>query len=105
MLYLAVVLLSWCSAAPDKLKLDTKAPLHARSSSAARALSGLTPANVGRLPQQPKPQAPSSGGQPQQDDVQREETVSFKEVNGETVRSVVGNYGYQSPEGLPVSFK
>ena len=42
---------------------------------------------------------------PQEDGVQREESDSFKEVNGETVRVVVGNYGYQSPEGLPVSFK
>ncbi|XP_014203766.1 uncharacterized protein LOC106636047 [Copidosoma floridanum] len=96
---------------PDKLSANQMAPVHARSS-AGRALplpsGGSPPANVNRLPGggAARPNAgPAAPGPPQEEGVQREESVSFKEVDGETVRVVEGTYGYQSPEGLPVSFK
>ena len=72
---------------------------------------GQTPANTALLPGGPASgiAAPAisggGGGGAQEDGIQREEVTSFKEVNGESVRSVVGSYGYQSPEGLAVSFK
>ncbi|KAL7306758.1 hypothetical protein TKK_0001124 [Trichogramma kaykai] len=70
--------------------------------------AGLTPANTARLPGGPAPSAAGGAGggqQPQEDGVTREEMTSFKEVNGESIRTVVGSYAYQSPEGLAVSFK
>lgn len=104
---------------PDKLSPDTKAPAHALSSAGlSRTLrlpilrSGQTPAHVSLLkPGGPKSPASTSNSaegpasQPVDTAIQREEMTSFKEVNGETVRVVVGSYGYESPEGLPVSFK
>ncbi|XP_058805425.1 myristoylated alanine-rich C-kinase substrate-like [Phymastichus coffea] len=54
---------------------------------------------------QPGPAAAGAGAARPPDGVRREESASFKDVNGESVRVVVGNFGYDSPEGLPVSFK
>lgn len=48
---------------------------------------------------------PTSTNVVNEDGVQREETSSFKLVDGELVRVVEGSYSYKSPEGIPVSVK
>ena len=97
---LVLLLLKKGEGAPYPGVLSTRqlAPEFA-AGSAGRSLAlpraGQTPAHVSQL----------QSGVPQEDGVQRQEEASFKEVNGESVRTVVGSYAYQSPEGLPVSFK
>lgn len=103
---------------PDKLTPDTKAPPNAiNSGGISRTLglpllrAGQTPAHVSILKPGGSPPRPSQNTAegpapvPVDENIQRQESTSFKEVNGETVRVVVGSYGYESPEGLPVSFK
>ncbi|XP_025996056.1 uncharacterized protein LOC105205130 [Solenopsis invicta] len=38
-----------------------------------------------------------------EDEIQREEIATLKDVDGELVRVVEGSYSYKSPEGIPVS--
>ncbi|CAD6206374.1 GSCOCG00010043001-RA-CDS [Cotesia congregata] len=96
----------------DKLSPGQKAPPHATKSGGESLQApppGSRAADVGsrpdvgrsggsRLPATP-PQAPKEDG------VIREETEDLKEVNGQLVRVVKGNFGYDSPEGLPIAVK
>ncbi|KAH0535146.1 translation initiation factor IF-2-like [Cotesia glomerata] len=96
----------------DKLSPGQKAPPHATKSGGGSLQApppGSRAADVGsrpdvgrsggsRLPA-PPPQAHKEDG------VIREETEDLKEVNGQLVRVVKGNFGYDSPEGLPIAVK
>ncbi|XP_032677269.1 uncharacterized protein LOC116846940 [Odontomachus brunneus] len=80
----------------EKLAPDQQAPLFARGS--------------GGLILKPPFEGPSAAASPaistnviNEDGVEREETASFKVVDGELVRVVEGHFSYKSPEGIPVS--
>lgn len=81
----------------EKLSPDQQAPLFARGS------GGL----ILKPPFESGPNASPavSTNVINEDGVEREETASFKVVDGELVRVVEGHFSYKSPEGIPVSVK
>jgi len=79
------------------LSPDQKAPQFARGS------GGLILSPPFESDQRTSP--PASTNVINDDGVQRQETASFKIVDGELVRVVEGSYSYKSPEGIPVSVK
>lgn len=110
------MLLEVSSCMSEKLTPGQKAPASARGSggSALKAPyeGGSQAADVGRRGGQANagPAAAStsrgSSAPPQQvDGVVREETEELKEVDGQLVRVVKGNFAYDSPEGLPIAVK
>ncbi|XP_050448251.1 larval cuticle protein LCP-22-like [Cataglyphis hispanica] len=90
-------LLSFPMCFTDKLSPDQKAPLFARGS------GGL----ILRPPFEGEPKvavSPSvSTNVINEDGVERQESATFKLVDGELVRVVEGSFSYKSPEGIPVS--
>ncbi|XP_076649862.1 uncharacterized protein LOC143357335, partial [Halictus rubicundus] len=92
-----LVVLSACCCAGEKLSPDQKAPPFARGSG---GLILNTPLEDNKARNRPIPSGPTAG-----DEVQREETETYKEVDGQLVRAVKGSFSYQSPEGLPISVK
>ncbi|KOC61521.1 hypothetical protein WH47_05125, partial [Habropoda laboriosa] len=92
-----VIVGSTCRCTGEKLSPDQKAPPFARGSG---GLNLNTPFEDNKARNRP-----ISGGNPQVDDVQKEETEMLKEVDGELVRTVKGSFSYKSPEGLPISVK
>ena len=94
-----------------KLSADQKAPAFAKGSGglALKAPFEGGAADVGtrRLasPPIPGPPAAPSAAASVVDGVVREETEELKEVDGQLVRVVKGSFGYDSPEGLPISVK
>lgn len=81
----------------EKLSPDQKAPLFARGS------GGL----ILKPPFESDPKGavnpPVSTNIVSEDGVERQETATFKLVDGELVRVVEGSFAYKSPEGIPVS--
>nr|QGT33369.1 cuticular protein 16 [Microplitis mediator] len=99
-----------CSA--DKLSPGQKAPPHATNSGGSslkapfagnRAADVGSRSDVGRSGGSRPPATPPQA--PKEDGVTREETEDLKEIDGQLVRVVKGNFGYDSPEGLPVAVK
>ncbi|XP_043286334.1 translation initiation factor IF-2-like [Venturia canescens] len=108
-----LVLLEASSCTSEKLTPGQKAPASAKGSGGlalkAPYEAGGQAADVGRrggqaIPGPPAP-APSGGSTQQVDGVVREETEELKEVDGQLVRVVKGNFAYDSPEGLPIAVK
>ncbi|XP_074100840.1 uncharacterized protein LOC141528599 [Cotesia typhae] len=96
----------------DKLSPGQKAPPHATKSGGGSLQApppGSRAADVGSRPDVGRSggsRVPASSPQaPKEDGVIREETEDLKEVNGQLVRVVKGNFGYDSPEGLPIAVK
>ncbi|KZC04759.1 PREDICTED: uncharacterized protein LOC107192629 isoform X2 [Dufourea novaeangliae] len=86
-----------CPCVGEKLSPDQKAPQFARGSG---GLILNTPFEDNKARNRPIPSAANT-----EDGVQREETETLKEVDGELVRVVKGSFAYKSPEGLPISVK
>ncbi|XP_006619920.1 uncharacterized protein LOC102678305 isoform X2 [Apis dorsata] len=81
----------------EKLSPDQKAPLFARGSG---GLILNTPFEDNKARNRP-----ISNVNAPVDNVQKEETEMLKLVNGELVRTVKGNFSYNSPENLFISVK
>ncbi|XP_015125396.1 uncharacterized protein LOC107047167 [Diachasma alloeum] len=98
----------------DKLSPGQRAPLGAGASGGSALIAPLRGGaadvgarlDVGRSGNNPPlpPPKPAVSAKTE-DGVTREETEELKEVNGELVRVVKGNFGFDSPEGLPVAVK